>query len=145
VAYCFAIAEDAAAPSSRRLLALRVLHLAIPDEDTAAHERRARLSARLSYGHTGARLSTAGDAVAYAQRAVRYCFRRMLEDDAAFHGQVRLTLHVALKERTSSWWAEGTAPPELRACVIGAVSHFTVTSSAQIGTELMIPFTFFHE
>lgn len=144
VAYCFAIAEDEAAPWSRRTLALRVLHLAIPDEDKPAQERRARLSARIPSHRPGVAFFDVNSALAYIRPAARRCFNLMLKGDPPFHGSVRVTLHVKLNARTSSW-AEGTAPPEVRACLTDAASGLVVTPSAQMGTEITIPFTLIAE
>lgn len=136
VAYCFALAEDESVPWERRELALRALHLAIPDEDKAAHERRARLSARLSPSRGAINVAGPVEAAAYFRRVARGCVHLAQKDDSKLPVEMRLNVHVARSGRTSSW-AEGTAPQALQACLTQAASRLYTTSGADF--ELTMP------
>jgi hypothetical protein len=142
VAYCFALAEDDSAPWARRRLALGVIHLVVPDDDGAAHERRRRLAARLRPPLSGTSVpptASFDQARIALWGAARRCQREFQRPVA--RGNVHLTVRYEADGRSAAS-AEGDAPPELRACLVDAGSHLQITPPPGESGALRFSFTF---
>lgn len=139
VAVGFAIAENDAAPVDRRQLALKLLDFTIALEDRAQRHRREAILARLP---RPVHVSGPMEVAAFMKHAAKGCFERALAQDPSLVGaQVRLTIAVT-EDGTASSTAEGSAPEELRRCLVAVADRFQASGWPDHPNTVTIPFNF---
>lgn len=139
--YCFAVAEDEAAPGDRRRLAIRVLDRVLDAGDAAGIARRARVAARVPAVVPRSAGSSPGDVLVPLRRAAKNCFVRALQQDPTFSARVTLTLRVGARGAVSAA-VVGQLPADFERCLVSAGNGLQITDPAWAGTALSMPLMF---